>query len=142
MIERTLVILKPDALERGLHRVVCAELLKLGLKLGDHSVRARLEEHEVRDHYAAYAEAPFFPGILAYMTRGPVALMVWYGEDAVAKIRALAGATRPDEAAPGTLRARFGRLVDGRIENVLHCSATEEEAEAEITRFFGPARPA
>jgi nucleoside-diphosphate kinase len=143
-MERTLIILKPDALEQErLHFHVIAEIRALGLKLGPFVVRKELSSEEVRALYAAYVDAEFFPRILAYMTRGPVAIAVWEGEDAVAKMRKLAGATRPDQADPASLRARYGRITeDGDIENVLHCSASPEEAEEEIARFFGPARPA
>lgn len=138
MTERTLLILKPDALERGLERVAFEEIRRLGIMIGDVSVR-RLDAEEVRAHYAKYVGEPFFPKIEAYMTRDVCAVCVCEGEDAVAKLRALAGATRPDEAAEDSLRGRFGRVTeDGCIENVLHCSATREEAEEEILRFFGP----
>jgi len=137
-MQRTFVILKPDALEQDLFRRIHDELAALGLKLGDWLVMQRMSEHLVRKHYARYADEPFFPDILAYMTRGPCAIAVWTGEDAVAKVRALVGATRPDQADPKSLRGRYGRVVDGRIENVIHAAATPEEAAAEIALFFDP----
>ena len=138
-MERTLVILKPDAIERGVFPEINAEIAALGLRLRAFVVSLpSLREDDVRALYAQYAGQPVFPRILAYMTRGLAAVAVWEGEDAVAKVRKLAGATRPDQAEPGTLRARFGRITpEGGIENVVHCSATPEEAEAEIALFFG-----
>lgn len=142
MLERTLVILKPDALEKGLHRSIHDELVALGLTLKDFSVFQRLPDDLVRAHYAHLADKPYFPRVLAYMTRGPSAASVWSGEGAVAKLRALVGATHPYEADPRSLRGRYGWIADdGGIENVLHCSATPEEAAIEIARFF-PVRPA
>lgn len=139
MIERTLVILKPDAIEQGVFPAINAEIAALGLRLRAFVLSLpSLREDHVRTLYAAYVDQPFFPRILAYMTRGLAAVVVWEGEDAVAKVRKLAGATRPDQAEPGTLRARFGRITpDGGIENVIHCSATPEEAADEIDLFFG-----
>ena len=143
MIERTLVILKPDAIESGAFSDINAEIMKLGLRQkGFVIIAPHLPPEMVRELYAQYVDAPFFPRILAYMTRTICAVVVWEGEDAVAKVRKLAGATRPDQAEPGTLRARFGRITeDGGIENALHCSATPEEAEAEIALFFGATKP-
>ena len=139
MIERTLVILKPDAIESGSYAQINAKIFALGLRqCGFVIIAPRMPDGLVRALYAPYADSPFFPLILAYMTRTFCVAVIWEGEDAVAKVRTLAGATRPDQAAPGTLRARFGRITeDGGIENALHCSATPEEASAEIALFFG-----
>ena len=139
MIERTLVILKPDAVESDAHWAIVREISALGLRQRDFIVvMPHLRPETVRALYAQYVDAPFFPRILAYMTRTFCVAVVWEGEDAVAKVRKLAGATRPDQAEPGTLRARFGRITpEGGIENAIHCSATPEEAETEIALFFG-----
>ncbi|HTK59773.1 MAG TPA: nucleoside-diphosphate kinase [Candidatus Baltobacteraceae bacterium] len=128
MIERTLVILKPDAIENGSFAAINAAIASLGLVVRKFViVIPHLPEETVRTLYAAYVDQPFFPRILAYMTRGLCAATVWEGEDAVAKVRTLAGATRPDQADPASLRARFGRITeDGGIENALHCSATTD----------------
>ena len=140
MIERTLVILKPDAIENDAFVPINEAIAALGLAIGGFAmVSPHLPPELVRALYAQYVDAPFFPRILAYMTRGICAAVIWQGEDAVAKVRALAGATRPDQAAPDTLRARYGRITaEGGIENAVHCSATPEEAEREIALFFPP----
>lgn len=138
MIERTLVILKPDAIEQRLNHAIFDEIRALGgLTLEEFRPYLRLPDDFVRTHYALYADREFFPRILAYMTRGPCSISVWQGENAVAKVRALAGATRPDEADPASLRARYGRITpDGGIENVIHCSATPADAAVEIAIFY------
>ena len=102
----------------------------------DRNLQILTRQHE--DALASGGQS--LPRILAYMTRGPCAVAVWRGDGAVAKVRTLAGATRPDEADPRSLRGRYGVITpEGGIENVLHCSATPEEAEIEIARFFRPA---
>lgn len=138
MIERTLVILKPDAIESGAFSAINREIAGLGLRIRAFVMIApHMPPEIVRSLYAQHADKPYFPRILAYMTRAMCAAVVWEGEDAVAKVRKLAGATRPDEAEASTLRARFGRVTaEGGIENALHCSATPDEAAAEIALFF------
>lgn len=140
MKERTLIFLKPDAVERGLEGHVTREFKLRGLRVTRRK-KLRLTAALAGEHYAHHADKPFFPGLIAYVTRGPVVAMVIEGEDAVAAVREIAGATDPAKAAPQTLRARFGRrTADGRIENVIHASEKPEEAEVEIRRFFGQDR--
>lgn len=137
MIERTLLLLKPDGVEKDLERVIAEEVAALGLRVIDRK-KMRLHRAIVTEHYAHHANKPFFPGLCAYMTRGPVIALIVEGDAAVAKIRDLVGATDPSKAAPESIRARFGRkLPDGRVENVVHASEKPEEAEVEIKRFFG-----
>lgn len=138
MVERTLILLKPDGVEQGLERLVAFEISVLGLRIAKRR-KMRLKPSTVTEHYAHHAGKPFFPGLLAYMTRGPVIAMVIEGDGALAKVRDWVGATDPTKAPPETLRARFGRkLPDGRIRNVIHASENPEDAEAEIVRFFRP----
>jgi nucleoside-diphosphate kinase len=144
MTERTLVLLKPDAVEQALEARIRREIRRQGLAVTRQKL-LRLTPQTVRAHYAHHVDKPFFPGLLAYMTRGPVIAMIVEGDDAVAVIRELAGATDPTKAAPHTLRARFGRKTpEGGVENVVHASEKTEEAEVEIARFFGhePSWPA
>ncbi len=137
MKEQTLILLKPDAVEQRLEHRILFEIYRLELS----PVRVQkmqLSEALVTEHYSHHAKKPYFPGICAYMTRGPVIAMVIEGENAIAKIRELAGATDPTKAAPHTLRGRFGKkLADGGMENVIHASERPEDAAVEIRRFFG-----
>lgn len=138
-MERTLVILKPDAVAQKLIQVILGEINRLNLSVTRFH-RTVLTEAQVREHYAHLADKPYFPKIAAFMTSGPVVLAVVDGPDAVARLRKLAGATDPRQADPQSLRGRFGRVPpDGAMENVIHCSATVNEAAQEIHRFFpGP----
>ncbi len=137
MEERTLVILKPDGVEKRLEATVANELTDLGLRINRRR-KAVLKREVVAEHYAHHADKPFFPGLCNYMTRGPVVIMEVEGPEAVARVRELVGVTSPAKAAPHTLRARFGRcLPNGAVENVVHASEKPEEAEVEIRRFFG-----
>lgn len=140
MKERTLIFLKPDAVERQLEGFVTREFKLRGLRIARYK-KMRLSAALASEHYAHHADKPFFPGLIAYVTRSPVVAMVIEGENAVAEVRELVGATDPAKAAPHTLRARFGRrMPDGRVENVIHASEKPEEAAIEIRRFFGTDR--
>lgn len=140
MKQDTLILLKPDAVERRLERKVLAELAERGVTVTRRK-EMRLTPKILRAHYAHIADKPFFPGVVAYMTRGPVVAFVAAGEDAVAVVRELAGATDPLKAAPHTLRFRFGRVTpEGSMENVIHASEKPEDAAVEIRRFFGRER--
>ncbi len=133
-IERTLSIIKPDAvaanhigaiidrLERAGLRVVAARMLHLD--------RARAEAF-----YAVHRERPFFAELVEFMTSGPCLVQVLEGEDAIARNREVMGATNPREAAPGTIRADFAEEV---TENAVHGSDAPETAEREIAFFFAP----
>lgn len=137
LMQRTLIFLKPDAVEQGLEPFISSVLALRGLVVMRRK-KMRLSARLARAHYAHHADKPFFPGLITYVTRGPVVVMMVGGENAIAAIRELVGATDPAKAAPDTLRHRFGQVMpDGRIENVVHASETPEEAEVEIRRFFG-----
>ena len=139
MNERTLILLKPDGVAQGLEPLVTFEVCRLlGLRITDRR-KMRLDAAIVTEHYAHHAGKPFFPGLLEYMTRGPVIAMIVEGDDALGKIREWVGVTDPTKAAPDSLRGRYGKkLPDGRILNVIHASEKSEDAEAEIKRFFRP----
>lgn len=137
MNERTLIFLKPDAVEQELEGVIKRAFKSHGLRVVRRK-KLRLTPALATEHYAHHADKPFFPGLISYVTRGPVVAMVIEGENAVAAVRELVGATDPAKAAPHTLRALYGRRTpDGRVENVIHASEKTEEAVVEIRRFFG-----
>lgn len=131
-MERTFVMVKPDGVQRGLIGEVISRFEKKGLKL----VAARFEsltDDRVQEQYREHLERPFFPGLKAYITSGPVFLMVWEGKNVVPVVRLLVGATNPAEALPGTIRGDFA-LDIGR--NVIHASDSDASAEREIRIHF------
>lgn len=131
--EKTFVMLKPDCIKRGLVGEVISRIERKGYRI----VNAKmmwLDEDLLRVHYAHLADKPFFPEILSYMMSGPVLAMIVEGENAVAGVRILMGATKFEEAAAGTIRGDFAMSTS---ENIIHGSDSPENAEAEIKRFFG-----
>lgn len=137
MSERTLVILKPDAVEQNLQNIIAAEFERAGLTV-HWPTEITLDREMLEEHYAHHADKPYFQGICDFMMRGPCLVMIVSGPDAVRKVREIAGATRPSQADPKSLRGRFGKEPPGAgIENVLHASESVEDAEKEIRRFYG-----
>ncbi len=133
-MERTLVLIKPDGVQRGLIGEVIARLERRGLKL----VAARflnVDRQLAETHYAIHKGKPFYDGLIAYITSSPVMAMVWEGPAAVAAVRQTMGATRPTEAAPGSVRHDFALEV-GR--NLTHASDEPANAEKEIALWFRP----
>ncbi|MEA4910098.1 MAG: nucleoside-diphosphate kinase [Anaerolineaceae bacterium] len=133
-MERTLVLIKPDGVQRGLVGEIIARLEKRGLKL----VAAKLlsvSQELAETHYAVHKGKPFYEGLIRYITSSPVMAMVWEGPNAIAAVRQTMGATRPTEAAPGSIRHDFGLTV-GR--NLTHASDGEETANQEIAIWFTP----
>ena len=131
-VERTLSIIKPDAVAKNVIGQILARFESAGLKI----VAARmmqLSKAEAEAFYAVHKERPFFKDLVAFMTSGPVIVQVLEGENAVAKNRELMGATNPKEAAPGTIRADFAVSID---ENAVHGSDSEASAAREIAYFF------
>ena len=131
-MERTLVLVKPDGIHRGLIGEVIIRLEKRGLKL----VGAKFtwtSKELAEKHYAVHKGKPFYPGLIQYITSAPVMAMVWEGPKAILAVRQTMGATRPTEAAPGTLRHDFC-LEMGR--NLTHASDSEENAKFEINLWF------
>ncbi len=132
MIERTFVMLKPDAIQRGLISEIVGRLEKKGLK--PVAVKfMRLPKEMAERHYAEHKGKGFFPGLIEYITSGPVLCMVWEGENAVASVRALMGKTNPNDALPGTIR---GDLAQQTGRNLVHGSDSPESAKREIQLFF------
>jgi nucleoside-diphosphate kinase len=131
-LERTLVLVKPDGVQRGLIGEVIARLERRGLRLAAAKFMAvSLELAET--HYAVHKGKPFYEGLIRYITSAPVMAMVWEGPNAVAAVRQTMGATRPTEAAPGSLRHDFALEV-GR--NLTHASDSPENARSEVDLWF------
>ncbi len=132
-MERTFILLKPDAVQRGLVGEIISRFERRGLKLVAMKM-LQVSEELARQHYAVHAGRSFFEGLIRYITSAPVVAMVMEGTDAIAVVRNTVGATRPAEAAPGTIRADFG-LEIGR--NLVHASDGPETAASEIALWFG-----
>lgn len=132
-MERTFIILKPDAVQRGLVGEIIQRFERRGLKIVGMKF-LQVDEALARRHYAVHESRPFFTGLIQYITSAPVVAMVVEGTNAIAVVRATVGATKPAEAAPGTIRADFG-LEIGR--NLVHASDGPETAATEIALWFG-----
>jgi nucleoside-diphosphate kinase len=130
--DRTLVLCKPDAVERGLVGEVVARIERKGLKVVALEMRL-LDEATAKQHYAEHDGKPFFGDLVAFITRSPLVAMVVEGPEAYKVVRTLMGATNPREAAPGTLR---GDLAIELTENLVHGSDGPESAAREIALFF------
>ncbi|SEL53522.1 nucleoside-diphosphate kinase [Halomonas daqiaonensis] len=130
--QRTLSIIKPDAVAKNVIGEIESRFEKAGLKIVAAKM-LQLSEEKAGGFYAEHKERPFFKDLVGFMTSGPVVVQVLEGEDAVAKNRDLMGATNPKEAAPGTIRADFAETIDA---NAVHGSDSPESAEREIAYFF------
>ena len=133
-VERTLSIIKPDAVAANQVGAICSRFEAAALRI----VAARMmhiSEARAREFYAVHRERPFFPHLVEFMSSGPILVQVLEGEDAIAKNREVMGATNPAEAAPGTIRADFARSID---ENAVHGSDGPDTARTEIAFFFPP----
>jgi nucleoside-diphosphate kinase len=131
-VERTLSIIKPDAVERNVIGEIYTRFERAGLKI----VAAKmtwLARPDAEGFYAVHRERPFFKDLVEFMTSGPVMIQVLEGDNAIAKNRDLMGATDPKKAAPGTIRADFAQSIDA---NAVHGSDSPETAETEIEFFF------
>lgn len=132
-MDRTLVICKPDAVERGLAGEIIARLERKGLRLVAADLRT-IDKETAGQHYAEHVDKPFFDDLVAFITRSPSMVMVVEGpQDTFKVVRTLMGATNPREAAPGTIR---GDLAIELTENLVHGSDSPESAEREIGIFF------
>lgn len=132
-VERTLSIIKPDAVAKNVIGEIYSRFEKAGLQI----VAARmmhLSDEQAGDFYAVHKERPFYNDLVSFMTSGPVQVQVLEGENAIAKHRDVMGATNPAEAAAGTIRADFASSID---ENAVHGSDAAETAAEEIKFFFG-----
>ena len=132
MAERSLIILKPDTVHRGLIGAVTSKIENRGLKIVAMKM-ALVSREKLDEHYGHLTSKPFYPEIVAYMTMGPVVFMIVEGDNAVGAMRQLCGATDPAQANMGTIRADFATTIR---YNLIHASDSVENAQAEITRFF------
>jgi nucleoside-diphosphate kinase len=133
-MERSLVLVKPDAVQRGLIGEVILRLERRGLRLVGAKFIA-VSNELAKTHYAIHQGKPFYEGLIRYITSAPVMAMVWEGSNAINAIRQTMGATRPTDAAPGSIRHDFA-LEIGR--NLTHASDTPENGEKEVALWFRP----
>jgi len=132
-IERTLSIIKPDAVAKNAIGEIVARFEKAGLKIAAMQMK-QLSQSDAEGFYAEHKERPFFGDLVSFMTSGPVVVQVLEGENAIALNRELMGATNPQEAAEGTIRRDFAESIDA---NAVHGSDSAASAEREIAYFFG-----
>jgi nucleoside-diphosphate kinase len=132
-VERTLVIVKPDGVQRGLVGEIVRRLEARGLKIVGLDLKT-IDRELASRHYAEHDGKPFYASLVEYITSGPSVLAVLEGPDAIATVRSTVGKTNPREAAPGTIRGDLG-LMTGR--NLIHASDGTESAAREVALFFG-----
>lgn len=133
-MERTLVLIKPDGVERNLVGSIITRLEQRGLRII--AAKFILVTNELaREHYKIHVGKPFYEGLINYITKSPVMAMVWEGPNAIKAVRQTMGATNPLQAEPGTVRHDYA-LMTGR--NLTHASDSPETAEAEISLWFRP----
>ncbi|MDA1060821.1 MAG: nucleoside-diphosphate kinase [bacterium] len=132
--EKTLVLIKPDAIQRGLCGSITERFEKKGLKLVGIKMMS-LDEAVLREHYAHIADKPFFPGVAKFMQSSPVIAMCWEGLEVVETVRKITGITKAREAEAGSIRGDFAMSMGC---NVIHASDGVEAAEVEVKRFFNP----
>ena len=131
-MERTFVMIKPDAVQRGIAGEIIARIERKGLKIVGMKM-LHIDRELAEKHYAEHSEKPFFRDLVDYVTSSPVIAIVFEGKNAVSIVRTLVGATNPAEALPGTIRGDYG-LETGR--NVIHASDSDQSANREIALFF------
>lgn len=131
-MERTLIIAKPDAVQRGLIGEIITRLEHKGLKLIGMKMTS-LNEAVLRNHYAEHVDKSFYKGLEQFMKSSPVVLMAWEGYQCVESVRTLVGATNPRQAAPGSIR---GDLAIGTGRNLIHASDSTKSGAAEVSNFF------
>lgn len=132
-VERTISIIKPDAVAKNVIGQIYDRFEKAGLQIVAAKM-VQLSDAQAQDFYAVHKERPFYNDLVSFMTSGPVMVQVLEGEDAIAKNREVMGATNPADAAAGTIRADFASSID---ENAVHGSDAPETAATEIAFFFG-----
>lgn len=131
-MEKTLSIIKPDAVAKGYIGKIIDRFESNGLRIAGIK-KIHLSEKQAQDFYAVHKERPFYADLVKFMTSGPVVVMVLEGENAVLKNRELMGATNPKEAAKGTIRADFAESIEA---NAVHGSDSLENAKNEVAFFF------
>ena len=134
MSEKTLVLVKPDGVQRGLVGEVIGRMERKGLRIAGLKLM-QMDETLARRHYAEHVEKPFFKGLSDFITSGPLVAMVLVGPGAVGNVRAMMGVTDPAKSAPGTIRGDHGLTIG---MNLIHGSDSPESAEREVGIFFAP----
>ena len=143
MNQQTLILIKPDGLKKSLTGNILARLSETKLEIVAAKM-VRVPRELAIEHYKHMKDKPFFEELVQYIQgtlhdRKKVMAMVYWGEDAITKVRQIAGSTNPEEADPTTIRGSYGRITTkGLYENVLHTSSNESEAEREIKLWFQP----
>ena len=132
-MERTLVLVKPDGVQRGLIGEIISRLERRGFKLVGMKLM-QVDDVSARQHYGEHVDRPFFAGLVAFITSSPVVAMAWEAENAVEAVRNTMGQTNPTTSPPGTIRGDLA-LDIGR--NLVHGSDSPESAERELALFFG-----
>ena len=133
-MEQTLIIAKPDAIQRGLIGEIISRLESKGLKLTGIKM-VTLDQAMLRNHYAEHLDKSFYSGLEQFMKSSPVVLMAWEGYECVESVRNLVGATNPRQALPGSIR---GDLAIGTGRNLIHASDSKASGRAEVASFFKP----
>ncbi|MGB4440988.1 MAG: nucleoside-diphosphate kinase [Coriobacteriia bacterium] len=133
MSQKTYCMIKPDAVARGLVGLIVSRFEAVGLTV-ERLELGRVTPEQAAANYAEHEGKPFYEGLVAYITSGPVVKMVLSGPEAVSVVRKLMGVTNPKDAAPGTIRGDFGLTLDA---NIVHGSDSPESAGREISIFFG-----
>jgi nucleoside-diphosphate kinase len=136
--QRTLVLVKPDGVKKGLIGEIISRLEKKGLTIAAMRM-LQMDKSLARKHYAVHDGKPFFAGLVDFITSGPIVAVVVEGEKSVEVVRKLMGETDPVKAAPGTIRGDYGLDIG---ENLIHGSDSEENAQVEIALFFPDLKPA
>jgi len=131
-METTLILLKPDCVQRNLMGEVIGRFEQKGLTILGMKM-LQLDDALIDEHYGFLSDKPFYPGIVTYMKSSPIVAMAIRGANAVKTIRTMSGATNPVEALPGTIRGDFALSIDG---NIMHASDSVETANEELARFF------
>jgi len=131
-METTLILLKPDTVERCLIGEVISRIERKGLKISGLKMM-QLDDSIIEEHYDFLMDKPFFPSIKSYMTRTPVVALAVSWNNAISTIRTLTWATNPQEALPGSIRWDLWLTIDG---NIIHASDSKETADIELKRFF------
>ncbi|MDD5194142.1 MAG: nucleoside-diphosphate kinase [Candidatus Omnitrophica bacterium] len=141
--QATLVIIKPDGLKKSLTGNILSRLSETKLKIIGAKI-VSVSEKLAQQHYRHLKDKPFYPELIKYITgrlhgENRVMALIYYGKDAIAKVRQISGATNPEEADPVSVRGAYGRiLTTGLYENVVHASSDPSEAEREIKLWFNP----
>ena len=142
-VEQTLVLIKPDGLEKSLTGNILSRLSEMRLEIAGARI-VRVTKELAETHYAALKDQPFFQELIDYIMgkfhgKRKVMALVYHGENAISKVREICGATNPEEADPRSIRGAYGRITtSGIYENAIHASANPEEAEREIKLWFCP----